>query len=138
MKKPEKRLIERLAATHRLKVTKEAEDLVILGRQGQIYERDDEQLAVMFMPPSTPKEPMGRWCPKIWGNFRRKGEAIGMKTVQCGDSEGCLEFDHRDKAQVKLATKIAGVRAKRTRTPQQIAAFLAVTQNKKFTVQNAS
>jgi hypothetical protein len=48
-------MIETFARAHRLKVTKEAEDLVILGRQGQIYERDEEegQLAVMFMPPTT-------------------------------------------------------------------------------------
>jgi hypothetical protein len=65
--KPQIRLIETFAKAHRLKVTKEAEDLVILGRQGQIYERDGEegQLAVMFMPPATKAEPAGRWCPKI-------------------------------------------------------------------------
>jgi hypothetical protein len=65
--KSEPNVIETFAKAHRLKVTKEAEDLVILGRQGQIYERDEEegQLAVMFMPPATKAEPAGRWCPKI-------------------------------------------------------------------------
>jgi hypothetical protein len=53
--KSQKPLIGTFAKAHRLNVTKETEDLVILGRRGQIYERNEEesQLAVMFMPPKT-------------------------------------------------------------------------------------
>ena len=120
-----KTLIEKFSQEHRLKISRENDEIVIPGRQGQIYERDEDQLAVMFLPPSTKTDPAGRWCPKIWGNFKRAAaELPGMKVVQNGESEGCLEFDHRNRLHVKLAIRIAKVRPKRQVSDTQRAAFM--------------
>ena len=79
----------------------------------------------MFMPPRTESEPWGKWCPKTWGNFKRAAAAAGMTLRQNGDSEGCLSFDPEDNEQANLALKIAKVRPKRQRTPEQVARFVA-------------
>ena len=117
-----KLMIERFASTHRLKsALDECWERIVPGKHGHIYEwnTDGSVFGVMFMPPKTPREPWGKWCPKRWGNFKRAGLALGMTVVQNGDSEGCLSFDPNDKAQVKLAIKIAGVRPKRRISPEQ-------------------
>lgn len=123
--------LERFAKEHRLKTRLQDGEIIIPGKQGEIYCRDEDasQLAVMFLP--------GEHRAKMWGNFRRAAEAAGMRAVQNGDAEGCLEFDHKDKAQVKLAIKIAKVRAKRRRTPEQVAAFLKATESHRKTAQIA-
>lgn len=115
-------VLERFAKEHQLKTTTQDGETTIPGRQGHIYARDEDagQLAVMFLP-------AGHHA-KTWGNFRRAAVAEGMVVVQDGDAEGCLEFDHKNKAQVKLAIKIARVRAKRARTPEQIAKFVTLTR----------
>jgi hypothetical protein len=119
-------VLERFAKEHRLKTTTQDGETTIPGRQGHIYARDDDagQLAVMFLP-------AGHHA-KTWGNFRRVAVAEGMAVVQNGDAEGCLEFDRKNKAQVKMAIKIARVRAKRARTPEQVAKFLQVTRKHRF------
>jgi hypothetical protein len=68
-------------------------------------------------------------CPKTWGNLKRAAAATGMTLRQNGDTEGCLSFDPRNKEQAKLAIKIAKVRPKRQRTPEQVARFVAAIQN---------
>jgi hypothetical protein len=55
-----------------------------------------------------------------------------MNVRQNGDSEGCLSFDPKSNEQAKLAIKIAKVRPKRQRTPEQVAKFVAATQNARF------
>jgi hypothetical protein len=55
-----------------------------------------------------------------------------MTIRQNGDSEGCLSFDPKNNEQAKLAIKIAKVRPKRQRTPDQVAKFVAATQNARF------
>lgn len=125
-------MIAKFAGSHRLKVRRSPEDdnaLIIFGRQGQIYEYDSERLGVMFMPPPTNEDKWGKWCPKRWGNFRRTGEALGMIVTQNGDSEGCMAFDPANKAQVKLAIKIAGARSKRQMSPEGLAK-LAIARQK--------
>ena len=118
------------AEKNRLKVMRDGRgDPVILGKQGHLYEYSATELGVMFMPPRTQAEPWGRWCPKSWGNFKRAAAAAGMTLRQNGDSEGCLSFDPCNKAQVTLALKIAQVRPKRQRTPEQVARFVAGIQN---------
>jgi hypothetical protein len=107
-------------------------DAIILGKQGHLYEYSATELGVMFMPPRTESEPWGRWCPKTWGNLRRAAAAAGMTLRQNGDSEGCLSFDPKNNEQVKLALKIARVRPKRQPTADQVAKFVAATQNARF------
>jgi hypothetical protein len=121
-------LIENFAKQLRLKTkTDDCGEQIIPGKQGQIYEYslDGSKFGVMFMPPKTSTEPLGKWCPKRWGNFRRAGIAVGMTVLQNGDSEGCLQFDPANKAHVKLAIKIAGAKTKRRVSPETAAASAA-------------
>lgn len=105
-------MIKDFATKYRLKITLEpCGDMIIPGKQGQIYEQAEDALAVMFMPPSK-TDKWGRWCPKLWGNLRRAAELVGMTLLLNGDSEGCLGFDPGVKEQVKMALKIAKVRVK--------------------------
>ena len=118
------------AEQNRLKVKRDdCGDTIIPGKCGQIYEYNHNELAVMFMPPRTEAEAWGRWCPKTWGNFKRAAAAAGMNLLQDGDSEGCLSFAPNNIEQVKLAIKIAKVRSKRQRTPEEIAKFVAAIQH---------
>jgi hypothetical protein len=118
------------AEQNRFKVKRDdCGDAIISGKYGHIYEYNDTELGVMFMPPRTEAEPWGRWCPKTWGNLKRAAAATGMTLHQSGDTEGCLSFDPRNKEQAKLAIKIAKVRSKRQRTPEQVARFVAAIQN---------
>ncbi len=121
------------AEQNRLKVKRDdCGEAIIPGKYGQIYEYNNTELGVMFMPPPTKAEPLGRWCPRTWGNFKGAAAAAGMTLLQDGDSEGCLSFDPKNKAQVKLALKIARVRPKLQRTPEQVARFVAAIQNARF------
>ena len=122
-------MIEGFAKQLRLKTrVDECGEQIVPGIQGQIYEYslDGSKFRVMFMPPKTAAEPWGRWCPKRWGNFRRAGVTAGMTVLQNGDSEGCLGFDPTNKTQVKLAIKIAGVRAQRRVSPETAARLTEV------------
>jgi hypothetical protein len=125
--------IQEFAVEHRLKVRLDTcGDRVIEGRQGQIYEYDENTLGVLFSPPSK-TDSFGRWCPKVWNRLRNLGKTLGMDCRQDGDSEGCLLFDGSNRAQVKLAIQIAKVRAKRILSPERAAAgaaTLATYRNK--------
>ena len=112
------------AETNRLKVTRdECGGAIIAGKQGQLYPFTESEMGVMFMPPKTKTDSYGRWCPKVWGNFKRAAALIGMVLTQDGDSEGCLSFDPFNKEQVKLAVKIAGVRVRKSLSPERRAAL---------------
>jgi hypothetical protein len=105
--------LKEFANTNRLKVTlDDCGDPVIAGKCGEIYEQATDTLAVLFMPPSK-TDHCGRWCPKVWNNFRRTGEALGMRSILNGDSEGAMIFDPESNEQVRLAIKIAKARVKR-------------------------
>jgi hypothetical protein len=118
--------IETFAAKNRLKTTlSDCGELVVEGRHGQIYEYSDTELGVLFMMRKTQEDPWGRWCPKIWGNIQRAGLAVGMTVRQNAASEGALSFDPMDKVQVKLAIKIAKVRAKKQISEEQKARLVA-------------
>jgi hypothetical protein len=123
------------AKQNRLKVTrvgsgKDAE-LVIAGKQGQIYEHADGVLAVLFMAPSK-TDRYGRWCPKVWGNFRRAGEAARMTVVLNGDSEGAMTFDADSQEQTELALKMARIHPKRTVSAGVAAALEKARSTRRF------
>ena len=99
-------------------------DQIISGKQGQIYEYNGTDFAVMFMPLSK-ADPCGRWCPKIWNAFKRAAAELGMVLTQDGDTEGCLSFDPANAAQVKLAVKIAKVRVKKQVSDERKAVMVA-------------
>src|SRR4051794_17717823 len=98
--KDEYQLLQAFATKHKLKTkTDDCAEKLVAGKQGQIYEYSDSELAVLFMPPKTVKDPWGKWTPKTWGNFRRAGLAAGMTLQQNCDSEGALSFDPANKVQ---------------------------------------
>lgn len=119
-------MIHKFAEKNRMKVTHdECGDAIIAGRQGQLYPYTESEMGVMFLPPKTKEDSCGRWCPKLWGNFKRAAALIGMALTQDGDSEGCLSFDPQSAEQVKLAVKIAKVRIRKKLSPERKAALAA-------------
>jgi hypothetical protein len=126
------------AEQHKLKAKKDdCGTAIIPGKHGELYQYNDTELGVMFMPPHTEAEPWGRWCPKTWGNFKRTASAAGMTLLQDGDSEGCLSFDPNNREQAKLAIRIAKVRPKRQRSPEQVARFVAAVQDARLKALNS-
>lgn len=113
------------ADKYRLKVRRNPDDdndLTINGRSGQIYTHSGSELGILFMPGHDKSgHGVGSWCPKKWGNIRRKAVAAGMTLRQNGDTEGSLSFDPANREQAKLAIKIAGVKVKRSASPAQLA-----------------
>ena len=119
-------MIHKFAEKNRMKVTHdECGDAIIAGRQGQLYPFTESEMGVMFLPPKNTEDSWGRWCPKLWGNFKRAAALIGMVLTQDGDSEGCLAFDPQNAEQVKLAVKIAKVRIRKKLSPERKAALAA-------------
>jgi hypothetical protein len=114
--------ITEFSQQRRLNTKHQHSTVIIPGKHGHLYEFDDSCLGVMFMPPSTPDDPWGKWTPKQWGNFRRAGTEMGMTVIQDGDSEGCLAFDPSDKKQAEHALKVAGVKPTR-RLPEHLEVF---------------
>jgi len=111
--------LDDFAAKHRLRVRR-AEDgeQIIPGKFGHLYLHDDFSLGLLFMPDS----------PRRWSHARRKLEATGFTIWQDGDDEGSALFDPSDAAQASLALKVAGVKRKRTLTPEQRAAKTAILE----------
>jgi hypothetical protein len=84
----------------------------------------------------------GKWSPKKWGNVKRAALPLGMTLQQNGDSEGVLSFDPNNRAQVRMAIKIAGARPKRELNPEQLADLQArgrrLAELRQATVKTAS
>lgn len=118
--------VSTFATKHRLKTSTDKDDgtTIVSGKNGHLYEYSPSELGVCFLT--------GRWCPKTWGNFRRKAESIGMLVRQNGDSEGCISFDPADREQSKLAIKIAGARPKRVLSAEAKAKLLLASQKYRF------
>jgi hypothetical protein len=113
--------LQEFADQHKLKSRRSADDdneLIVMGRTGQIYQYSQNELGVLFMPPRTDLDPHGRWCPKKWNRLRKLGENTGMTLRQLADSEGAFSFDPHNSEQSKLAIQIAKVRPKRTLSPE--------------------
>lgn len=110
--------IKQFATQHRLRTVADIDGTTIVpGKHGQIYEVSDTRLGTMFMPTA--------YRPRKFAAVRRAAELAGLVARQIGDSEGSFEFDANDKAQVKEAIKIAGVRPKRVVSPEQATALAA-------------
>ena len=119
-------MIHKFAENNRMRVTRDdCGDAIIAGKQGQLYSYTESEMGVMFLPPKTTEYSCGRWCPKLWGSFKRAAALIGMALKQDGDSEGCLSFDPQNAEQVKLAVKIAKVRIRKELSPERKAALAA-------------
>lgn len=78
--------------------------------RSHVYDHDDgEHFGVCLTFTSARK----------WGSVRRKLEAAGFTIRQNGDTEGIGLFNPQDKAQSRLALKLAGVRTRRELSPER-------------------
>lgn len=117
--------IKTFATRHRLKTVVDIDGTTIIpGKHGQLYEVSGTRLGTMFLPTA--------YRPRKFAAVRRAAELAGLVARQVGDSEGCFEFNSNDKAQVKQAIKIAGVRPKRQLSPEHKAKLLRANQNTRF------
>jgi hypothetical protein len=82
-----------------------------LGRMygHQVYDHSDGRVGVLLMFDSKAK----------WTNAKRKLLDAGFTLKQNGDTEGACLFDPENKAQAKLALKVAGVRIRRELSPER-------------------
>jgi hypothetical protein len=124
--------ITEFAKAHRLKPARE-DDMVIVGKAGQIYEYSDALLGVMFITPAK-KAPR----PRVWNNLSAQCVLAGMTLRQDGDAEGALSFDPANPAHVTLALKLAGVKRKRQLTPEQLVRLASVGFKASKTTQQGS
>jgi hypothetical protein len=116
--------LESFAKSCRLKIRRDDDnELRIAGKDGQIYAYSDNELGVSFMPGLSNGRGVGTWCPKRWGNLRRRAVEAGMKVRQNGDSEGSLTFDPANREQANLALQIARVRQKKQLSPERLSAL---------------
>ena len=111
--------IQAFANRYRLRAKRHEDgELIITGKLGHVYGHDDATLGLMFMPNR----------PRLWPNARRKLDAAGFVIWQDGDEEGSALFDPTNKAQVRLALKVVGAKRKRSLTPAQRSAKVAILE----------
>ena len=117
--------IKTFATRHRLKTVVDIDGTTIVpGKTGHIYEVSGSRLGTMFLPTA--------YRPRKFAAIKRAAELAGLVPRQVGDSEGCFEFDSNDKAQVKQAIKVAGVRPKRQLSLEHKAKLLRANRNTRF------
>jgi hypothetical protein len=114
--------IQEFAAQHHAKVRRDdCGHPVLRGKTlNHIYDGfDDGRLGLSVTLPTQ----------RRWASMKRKLLPAGFIVKQDALTEGCLTFDPTDKAQVRLALRIAGIHARRAApSAKQIAAretFLA-------------
>lgn len=90
----------------------------------QIYEHRDDRLALLLMFPVEGHVDGGPGKSAKWVNAKKKLINAGFTIKQDGDAEGVALFDPEDKAQAKLALKLAGVRTRQL-SPERKAALAA-------------
>lgn len=95
-------MIKEFARTHGLRCKTDVDDTTIIPGidDSNIYEHDDEHLAVTYMDSIAVNN----------NEFRRKCEAAGMEIVQDGDIEFTATFDPKNEKQSKVAIMVSGVR----------------------------
>lgn len=110
------------AHKHSLRVRRSRQDDTdnVVGKHGEIYEYDEDKLAVMIMP-----HPPRRG---LWVRCRANFLALGMNVVQNGDQEGSATFDPANPEQAKAA--IQAIRTKRVQklSPERQANLLVAGQ----------
>jgi hypothetical protein len=107
---------------HRLRVRRSRQDDTdtIIGKHGEIYDFDEDKLAVMVLP-----DPPRRG---LWVRCRAKFLALGMTVIQNGDQEGAATFDPTNQQRAKAA--IQAIRARRVQklSPERQANLLIAGQ----------
>jgi hypothetical protein len=112
--------MKHFATANKLQAPKLDDDgtLVLFGRTGQIFEYSDTLLGVIY---SNRRDKTSQ----RWNTHRTAAISVGMELHQHGDTEGSLTFNPKDKAQVKVSIKAAGVKAKKNISDEQRAAGAA-------------
>lgn len=111
--------LQAFAETHRLRSRRdEAGEVVILGRDGLIYEFAPGLLGVAVLD----------LTPKKWGNRRRACVAVGMVLRQDGDAEGALSFDPTATDQAQLAIAVCRAKRRKVISPEHAAAGAAALE----------
>jgi hypothetical protein len=86
----------------------------------QIYEHDDSRFALLL----AFEVEIGSGKSAKWVNARKKLQSAGFTLKQDGDAEGVALFDPENKAQARLALKLAGIRTRQI-SPERRAALAA-------------
>jgi hypothetical protein len=106
-------LLGTFAEKYALRVQKdESGDLVIAGRQGQIYEYGTTELGLAIIPQGDPR-------PRLWNSVLKECLEVGMILRQRGDAEGALSFDPTNPKQARVAIRAAKSRPKRLLSEEQ-------------------
>lgn len=79
-------------------------DPIVRGKRGALWDHGPGRCGVTIMGTDTRHR---------WQAARREGLAAGFTLSQNGDTEGAMIFDPAVPAQVALAARLAGVRARR-------------------------
>ena len=110
--------IPTFAEKYRCAARRQDGEQVIPGKLGHVYEHDSAMFGLMFIPDKA----------RLWKYARRKLEAAGFAIWQDGDEEGSALFDPTIPAQARLALKVVGAKRKRSLTPEQRAAKVAILE----------
>lgn len=107
--------IREFAEKYRLKAKTESacNETIIAGKFGHIYQHGADLYGVMFVPRARQ--------PRKWTYGKQQAIAAGLVLYQDGDCEGTLLFDPGNKAQVRAAMKLTGIKKRRKATEDQIA-----------------
>jgi hypothetical protein len=120
-------ILRKFALEHRLETSLDnCGELVVIGRQGQIYEYSDKLLGVMFVPDDP--------HPRRWAHFQKLARNVGLHLVQEGDVEGAFVFDPGEPEHARLAIRIAKVRIRRHNTEarrEQLRGYLAKARTRR-------
>lgn len=103
---------EKFVKAHKLKTAPEGngEDVVALGKLGQIYQYDDDSAGAMYIP-HKPR--------KGWKIFGEKLLALGATIVQDADMEGAVIFRFDNNKALRTACSLLKVRSKRSLSPEK-------------------
>ena len=102
--------LREFAYKFRLKTIRdECGDVIIPGRNGQIYEWGSESFGCLVMAKSA----------RYWNATREMLIGAGFRAIQNGDNEGTVLFNPQDGGQAGLAMKAIGPKRKRVVTESQ-------------------
>jgi hypothetical protein len=101
--------IQEFAAKHKTRIKQDdAGDFIVPGKHGQIFEHGSDRFGVMFLMDGA----------GAWNNRRKACEAVGMRLIQDGDTEGTLLFDPENQIQTRTAIRLVEARQKRQVSPE--------------------
>jgi len=102
--------LREFACKFRLKTIRDGcGDVIIPGRNGQIYEWGSRSFGCLVMAKSV----------RYWNATRKKLIDAGFRVIQNGAAEGTVLFNPQDGGQVGLAMKAIGPKRKRVVTESQ-------------------